>query len=574
MGAATATYQAHPPRFKPTLPPVTPVVIQGTNRPTKKCHHLLLPCRSCQASMAITYPLAVTFWKFTCHACRMDYSIEIVGHRKCLVYSQLGRKTVERIGLTNVRSTYYRAKCYACNTVLIVAKEVLDTTQSCYHCRLDYSMHACQGEIFYQTVVHYQGSPVTFRDKVQSLEGHILHNENMFFLDEEGVVGSQRDLVGDLSQLESEIAVLREQEETRKTSLLQAHAEKTKLSNYLKQQSEHSDKLLLRFQTLEKRLQSLEEEKIQLLENVSNQTQLVDSLEKEKRLLTERFQGYGALLRELDRQTERANQMDNLYTESAEKIRKLTGENHLLASRLTGYHDMLRDLERNREKVTQLETLNRDLSGQIRVLQEENRVEKRQAVDRDTLNRHSSQKMEALLSENHQLNNRLTEQQNRLFFMEKQLKEVHKSTPANVQWESRLLQLKQENKRLTLKIQQQADLEKRIAEMQAEMILLQQAAKQRRPIPETEESNEPWYCDEGEETGLNPREKGCQERQILGLKGQPTPERIKSALRRRIKKYHPDRVASMGLELQAVAHRKTQEITQAYTQLMRIYANS
>ena len=573
MGAATAMYQAHPPRFKPTPPPMTPVVMQVINRPTKKCHHLLLPCRSCHASMAVTYPLSVTFWKFTCNGCRMDYSIEIVGHRKCLVYNQLGRKTVERIGLTNVRSAYYRAKCYACNTVLIVAKEALDSTKSCHHCHLDYSMSAVQGEIFYQTVVQYQGNPVTFRDKVQSLEGHILNKENMFFLDEEGVVGSQRDLVENLSQLEREIAVLRDQEEVRKTSLLQAHAEKTQLSHYVKQQSENSAQLILRFQTLEKRLQSLEEENKQLLENVSHQTQLLNTLEKEKRLLTERLQGYGDVLRELDRQTERANQMDTLHTEAVAKIKKLTGEHHLLATRLTGYHDLVRDLERNRGRVTQLETLNRELSGQIRVLQEEIRLEKRQAADRDTVNGHSSHKIEDLLNENRLLNSRLSEQQNRLFFLEKQLREVHKSVPGNAQLEDRLSLLKQENKCLTLKVQQQTDLEKRIAELQAEIVLLQQEGKQRRQNPEPEESKEPWYCEEGEEIGISPREKGCPERRILGLKGEPTPERIKSALRRRIKKYHPDRVASMGLELQAVAHRKTQEITQAYTQLMRMYAN-
>jgi hypothetical protein len=39
---------------------------------------------------------------------------------------------------------------------------------------------------------------------------------------------------------------------------------------------------------------------------------------------------------------------------------------------------------------------------------------------------------------------------------------------------------------------------------------------------------------------------------------------IKNAFRRLIRQYHPDKVADLGVELQQLAHRKTQEINAAY----------
>jgi DnaJ-class molecular chaperone len=57
--------------------------------------------------------------------------------------------------------------------------------------------------------------------------------------------------------------------------------------------------------------------------------------------------------------------------------------------------------------------------------------------------------------------------------------------------------------------------------------------------------------------------------EVLEVPATATPNEIKSAYRRQIQKYHPDKVSSLGAELQSVAHKKTQEITAAYHQGLR-----
>lgn len=46
-----------------------------------------------------------------------------------------------------------------------------------------------------------------------------------------------------------------------------------------------------------------------------------------------------------------------------------------------------------------------------------------------------------------------------------------------------------------------------------------------------------------------------------------TREAIRAAYKARMKEYHPDKVASLGEELQELAHRKSLEIQKAYEQL-------
>jgi DNA-directed RNA polymerase subunit RPC12/RpoP len=56
---------------------------------------------------------------------------------------------------------------------------------------------------------------------------------------------------------------------------------------------------------------------------------------------------------------------------------------------------------------------------------------------------------------------------------------------------------------------------------------------------------------------------------ILGLTANCTPQEIKAAYRRRLKEYHPDRVADMGKEIQMLAEKKTKEINWAFEQLSK-----
>jgi len=56
---------------------------------------------------------------------------------------------------------------------------------------------------------------------------------------------------------------------------------------------------------------------------------------------------------------------------------------------------------------------------------------------------------------------------------------------------------------------------------------------------------------------------------VLGVGRGASPEEITRAYRDQIKRYHPDRVAGLGQELQEVAHRRTIEIQRAYATLAK-----
>ncbi len=55
--------------------------------------------------------------------------------------------------------------------------------------------------------------------------------------------------------------------------------------------------------------------------------------------------------------------------------------------------------------------------------------------------------------------------------------------------------------------------------------------------------------------------------QVLGVGRDASKEEIGHAYRAKMKRYHPDRVADLGEELQAVAHEKAIEIQRAYEEL-------
>lgn len=56
---------------------------------------------------------------------------------------------------------------------------------------------------------------------------------------------------------------------------------------------------------------------------------------------------------------------------------------------------------------------------------------------------------------------------------------------------------------------------------------------------------------------------------VLGIPANASAKEITHAYREQMKRYHPDRVADLGEELQQLAHQKTVEIQRAYAELSR-----
>ena len=52
--------------------------------------------------------------------------------------------------------------------------------------------------------------------------------------------------------------------------------------------------------------------------------------------------------------------------------------------------------------------------------------------------------------------------------------------------------------------------------------------------------------------------------EILNVQEDASPEQIKSAFRKEIAKYHPDRVEGLGIELRELAELKAKEVNHAY----------
>ncbi|MBI2080399.1 MAG: DnaJ domain-containing protein [candidate division NC10 bacterium] len=70
-----------------------------------------------------------------------------------------------------------------------------------------------------------------------------------------------------------------------------------------------------------------------------------------------------------------------------------------------------------------------------------------------------------------------------------------------------------------------------------------------------------------------PRAEGRREREedpyaVLGLEPGASREEVKTAYRRLVAQYHPDKVSHLGKEFQDLAHRRLIEIQQAYQYLV------
>ncbi len=61
--------------------------------------------------------------------------------------------------------------------------------------------------------------------------------------------------------------------------------------------------------------------------------------------------------------------------------------------------------------------------------------------------------------------------------------------------------------------------------------------------------------------------RGWDPHAVLGIGPGASRDEITRAYREQLKRYHPDRVADLGPELQQVAHSKTVELQRAYDEL-------
>ena len=89
-------------------------------------------------------------------------------------------------------------------------------------------------------------------------------------------------------------------------------------------------------------------------------------------------------------------------------------------------------------------------------------------------------------------------------------------------------------------------------------------------------STSPGQDDEKRESDSNAGTQGTRQTsasdpyEILGVAPGAGPEEIKAAYRQISQKYHPDKVAHLGLEFQELAQKKFVEIQQAYETLRRL----
>ena len=677
----------------------TPVP-NGGARAHRKCQYLVTDCKSCGKNMTVTYPTSVTFWKFACTACETPYAIDIVGNRKCLVYELDGRKTVERIGLTDRPQRFFRATCYACSTPTIVAETEMGQVKSCGKCGLDHTIREDRGVHYYETVTVHRGAPTTYRDRVQDLSAHIIHRKNAFFLDADVLPRSDRELVEELAQMESELTVLRRTRQDGKSAVLRLHAEKEALQEQLKTHNGKSSDLAARLLSVEGRAKVLVDEnrsllnKLQAYESVTleldqnlrkikelesqNREMARQTLELErqvkaasqenrkvserlgshaavtreldrfmarcgelegqnqsltlerKRLTLEveqlhnRLNGHGSLARDLDARNQTVRKLESENRTLGGELQKLAARNSALESRLAGYNDLVRDFDRQREMSVIQESKNQDLTlANKRLTLENRRLANRlsgqgeivQDLDQqaelasrlEVENFDLTQKVRRLEAENKRISSRISAFDETVRNLERQREKAAWAEMSNSELVKRTDQLTRENGQLKSSLDEAKSLVERLgrriksgagAAGKGESQLLErriQALEKEKSLLEKRLSDESflqesfrelgrggapdkdavgkaeWYCEEGQEGGISLDVKGGRERRILGLKGEPTPQRIKSALRMRIKKYHPDMIASMGRDLRELAHQKTLEINQAYTTLMAMY---
>ena len=57
----------------------------------------------------------------------------------------------------------------------------------------------------------------------------------------------------------------------------------------------------------------------------------------------------------------------------------------------------------------------------------------------------------------------------------------------------------------------------------------------------------------------------------LGLEGRITPEQVRQAYKQRVREYHPDQVARLGIKLRMLAEEETKRINEAYAYFRKRY---
>jgi hypothetical protein len=72
---------------------------------------------------------------------------------------------------------------------------------------------------------------------------------------------------------------------------------------------------------------------------------------------------------------------------------------------------------------------------------------------------------------------------------------------------------------------------------------------------------------QGARASQEPQSEAFDPHAVLGIPRSASAPEIQAAYRSRMKEYHPDKVAHLGIELQQLAHAKSQEIQRAYRRL-------
>ncbi|MBF0368415.1 MAG: DnaJ domain-containing protein [Magnetococcales bacterium] len=190
--------------------------------------HLETDCKECGKSMVVKFPRFVTYWRFNCPHCAMQFSIEIIGGRKCLVFENKGRRVIERVSFANGRNRFYRAKCYACGEKTIVPDQELGQVKSCLKCGFDYQLRA-EDEVRYETTIIHNGKPAIYREQTQELTGYIINKNNALFLDDDVRGVPANDLLEAIGGLEKEVETLKKSDQSRQAEVLRVQTEKEDL---------------------------------------------------------------------------------------------------------------------------------------------------------------------------------------------------------------------------------------------------------------------------------------------------------------------------------------------------------
>ncbi|MBF0215133.1 MAG: DnaJ domain-containing protein [Magnetococcales bacterium] len=478
-------------------------------------------CKACGKALGIRYPEAVIRWKVQCPACAQGITIELVGGRKCLVFQVKGRKIVERIGLTDQRRRFYRARCFSCDETLVVPENEVDRLRGCHGCGLEYRVRE-DGEFYYETSVRINDELTTYRDKVQESSGYIANKNTAFFVGEDALTGSRGGRNGAGLELQAAMAALRlenerlrEREEAMRAEFCQLAVDRESVGRNLAREQERLallEQSARELEAFEKRVLGLQGE--------------VVGLTRERDQLRGRMQVHGEALRALDEALSGRQQLEARLTRMEESLRRSEERN----DRLGREREALRGaLQVSESQVLQVQDALR------RSQEERDALEARLLAVREAMARLEERVARADRGENGS--------------------------------GARLRELEEENARL----QSRLEADERRFRQALERETLRGVALGGE-VAELEES-ESWYCEEGEEGSHWSDSEVGRARRLLGLKGQPTAARIKTAFRRRVKRYHPDMVSSLGVELRDLAHRKMQEINRAYGILMKEYGN-